>query len=61
MICIAGEGKAAGKDTMAALRARKKRIAEVAGSLKSAAAEHKRQKKAAAALTKPGALTKIHL
>lgn len=31
------------------LKAKKKRIAEVAGSLKSAAREHKRQKMAAAA------------
>ncbi|CAL8471943.1 g11485 [Coccomyxa elongata] len=42
-------GQAAGKDEAAVLKAKKKRIAEVAGSLKGAAKEHKRQKKAAAA------------
>lgn len=39
----------AGKDEAAVLKAKKKRIAEVAGSLKGAAKEHKRQKKAATA------------
>ncbi|BDA47616.1 probable B3 domain-containing protein At3g19184 at N-terminal half [Coccomyxa sp. Obi] len=40
-------GQAAGKDKAAVLKAKKKRIAEVAGSLRGAAREHKRQKKAA--------------
>ena len=53
--CTAGEGKGADKEKAAVLLARKKRIAEVAGSLKTAAAEHKRQKKAAAAATNAGA------
>ena len=39
----------AGKDKVAALKAKKKRIAAVAGSLKGATREHKRQKKIAAA------------
>lgn len=42
----------AGKDEAAVLKAKKKRIAEVAGSLKGAAKEHKRQKKKAATAEK---------
>jgi hypothetical protein len=58
---MTGKSKAASEKETAGLKARKKRIAEVAGSLKTAAAEHKRQKKATTAAAAKTGMANEHL